>query len=173
MRQERGGREEEVINEKKKRMKGWINAQGGEKEEKTSVSVEALTQDNNASSWQTETPRQRVLNVTRPPFHHRGSIQFFKSGNLQYNNVLLQVKVLHWRTADNFYPIVFSSGVIIAAKRFKDWCIVYCFPQSSSSYQQSQCGLKFDRHKSLNFEPQEVLLTSLILNPVRMTLGHR
>lgn len=97
MRQERGGREEEVINEKKKTMKGWINAQGGEKEEKTSVSVEALTQDNNASSWQTETPRQRVLNVTRPPFHHRGSIQSFyydKSRNLQYNNVLLQAKVL-------------------------------------------------------------------------------
>ena len=72
-----------MINEKKKRMKGWINAQGREKEEKTSVSVEALTQDNNTSSWQTVTPRQRLLNVTRPPFHHRGTIQFFycRSGN--------------------------------------------------------------------------------------------
>lgn len=32
----------------------------------------------------------------------------------------------------------------------------FSFPQSSS-YQQSRCGVKFDRHKSLNFEPQEVL----------------
>lgn len=48
----------------------------------------------------------------------------------------------------------------------------FSFPQSSS-YQQSRCGLKFGRHKNLHFEQQEVLLMTLILNPVRMTLGHR
>lgn len=96
-----------MINEKKKRMKGWINAQGGEKEEKTSVSVEALTQDNNTSSWQTETPRQRVLNVTRPPFHHRGSIQFFYY-NKNRNPAIEHCSLTSKRQLTTFTPLCFQ-----------------------------------------------------------------